>query len=539
MSASAILSIATAAAPLAGGVAATATTGTSADFEAILASEAATGITAAPSAITIKPVVTDSAAVEPSTKEPIILEPATAPTEAQTTAPVWFQVTSISLLPSLSVPPQPTEGDVTAATPSPVAALGPVVVTPQSASRIDAIDGKATAAPSSATITPAEPLETSPTDHVANVVSPPASVTTNALSTDQRTIVTAPLVPDASPVFDADTTAPQTVVARPIRSAESAALAQAALASLRQLPGAPALQQATVSQRKASGAATLPLEPVNTPALVTTVASLETDIALPAAVSASIPARGVGAGNAASASSLPNAGPTVALDTPQPAPDLKSAGPATVPTFGVANDDTLIAKPVTIVDTLPQPLDPIAETPVDPDVQVTATAAPTLSSSTAATPGIADASLSSLSRATIETTASLAAQITSRLAGRTTRFELGLTPEGLGRVDVTLDIDTDGQLSARLAFDNPLAATELRGRADELRRQLEDAGFTLARDALDFSNRDNPSGGERRQQRATAYADRHAASNDLIDIAPPAWTPSPSRLTPQGVDVKV
>lgn len=104
--------------------------------------------------------------------------------------------------------------------------------------------------------------------------------------------------------------------------------------------------------------------------------------------------------------------------------------------------------------------------------------------------------LSTLSRATVETTALIAAQIQNRLNGRSTRFEMALTPEGLGRVDVSLEIDSDGRLAARLAFDNPAAATELRGRADELRRQLEQAGLHLDGDALQFTERD-PSSADR------------------------------------------
>ena len=152
---------------------------------------------------------------------------------------------------------------------------------------------------------------------------------------------------------------------------------------------------------------------------------------------------------------------------------------------------------------------------------------------------VVQASLSSLSRATIETTAQIAAQITRRLEGRATRFEMALTPDDLGRVDVSLDIDADGQLVARLAFDNPLAATELRGRADELRSQLEDAGFTLARDALDFSQRDASSGGgfDRRQNRAFASASRMAADADAAQAGPAAWVSL--NLTPRGVDMKV
>ena len=71
----------------------------------------------------------------------------------------------------------------------------------------------------------------------------------------------------------------------------------------------------------------------------------------------------------------------------------------------------------------------------------------------------------------------IAAQILRKLDGRSTRFEMALLPEELGRVDVKLDIDSEGRVAARLAFDNPAAATDLRGRADELRRQLQDAGF--------------------------------------------------------------
>lgn len=154
-----------------------------------------------------------------------------------------------------------------------------------------------------------------------------------------------------------------------------------------------------------------------------------------------------------------------------------------------------------------------------------------------------DLTLSTLARATIETTAQLSAQIVRKLEGRYTRFELALTPEGLGRVDVSLDIDADGQLAARLAFDNPAAAIDLRGRADELRRQLEDAGFRVASDGLDFAERDASSGGgfDRGQNqhgnRAFAGASRLAAQADDTVAVPSSWIKL--NLTPRGVDMKV
>jgi hypothetical protein len=158
------------------------------------------------------------------------------------------------------------------------------------------------------------------------------------------------------------------------------------------------------------------------------------------------------------------------------------------------------------------------------------------------TPGMRETGLSQLSRATVEATAQIAAQILRRLEGRSTRFEMALTPDELGRVDVKLDIDSEGRLNARLAFDNPAAATDLKGRADELRRQLEDAGFQLADDAFEFTGRDSGSsafdrGQDRRNGSSRAFA---AASrlNSEIDVAqPPRWLAL--SLSPSGVDMKV
>lgn len=165
---------------------------------------------------------------------------------------------------------------------------------------------------------------------------------------------------------------------------------------------------------------------------------------------------------------------------------------------------------------------------------------PTSSTSNAA--HVRETSLSGLSRATIDATAQIAAQILRKLEGRSTRFEMALTPDDLGRVDVKLDIDSEGRLAARLAFDNPAAATDLRGRVDDLRRELEDAGFHLADDAFEFAERDSGSssfdrGQDARQGQNRAFA---AASrlNAEIDVAqPPRWMAL--SLSPSGVDLKV
>lgn len=146
-----------------------------------------------------------------------------------------------------------------------------------------------------------------------------------------------------------------------------------------------------------------------------------------------------------------------------------------------------------------------------------------------------------ISQTALDATAQIAAQIIRKLEGRATRFEMALTPDELGRVDVKLDIDADGKLAARLAFDNPAAALDLKGRVDELRRQLIEAGFQLATDAFEFAERDSQSSAFDRGQgqsdtsrRAFAQAGRIATEAD----APVARWVSLS-LNPDRVDVRI
>lgn len=187
-----------------------------------------------------------------------------------------------------------------------------------------------------------------------------------------------------------------------------------------------------------------------------------------------------------------------------------------------------------------------ASSPAAPSPEADPAAAPLPPAEAAApqAPGAhRDLGLSQLSRATVETTAQIAAQIIRKLDGRSTRFDMALTPEGLGRVDVSLDIESDGQVTARLAFDNPAAAADLRARADELRRQLLDAGLQVSPDDLEFAERDPSSsfgdGAFERQpdRRAFAGAARLAAEADAAVPPPGAWTSL--SLTPDRVDLKV
>ncbi len=101
----------------------------------------------------------------------------------------------------------------------------------------------------------------------------------------------------------------------------------------------------------------------------------------------------------------------------------------------------------------------------------------------------ADAPASSAA-STSATVANLSAQIAQKAGGQTTRFDVQLDPVGLGRVNVSVEIDAKGAMSAALSFEKPEAASLLKSHAAELQQSLAQAGFDLSNSALSFSTVD-------------------------------------------------
>jgi Meckel syndrome type 1 protein len=89
-----------------------------------------------------------------------------------------------------------------------------------------------------------------------------------------------------------------------------------------------------------------------------------------------------------------------------------------------------------------------------------------------------------------DTVANLSAQIAQKAGGQTTRFDVQLDPQGLGRVNVSVEIDAKGSMSAALSFEKPEAASLLRAHAGDLQQSLAQAGFDLSSAALSFSTVD-------------------------------------------------
>lgn len=177
-------------------------------------------------------------------------------------------------------------------------------------------------------------------------------------------------------------------------------------------------------------------------------------------------------------------------------PEPQAQAPAAAPTAGPAPTAQAGASDARASAT-PSPVEAAAEAAAEPTVAAPAaetTADPEATGPAATSAGsgassAAHAATVAATRGAPELVAQLAATIVRKLEGRTTRFNMELNPAEMGRVDVKLSIDKDGRVAAQMAFDNPVAAADMRGRADELRRQLEQAGFQVAGEDLTFAER--------------------------------------------------
>jgi hypothetical protein len=159
---------------------------------------------------------------------------------------------------------------------------------------------------------------------------------------------------------------------------------------------------------------------------------------------------------------------------------------------------------------------------------------------------------SSVHLSTPTTAPHLAAEISRKFEGKSAQFDISLTPEGLGKVDVKITINARGEVSAAMKFDNPQAAAELKGRAAELQRALEQSGFSLSQDGISFSDGQGQGFNAPQQQasqqdwqetaRRTAQNRLFQDSNDLADAAAlrvAEASSAYSRRSNTGVDVRI
>jgi flagellar hook-length control protein FliK len=135
--------------------------------------------------------------------------------------------------------------------------------------------------------------------------------------------------------------------------------------------------------------------------------------------------------------------------------------------------------------------------------------------------------------------AGLAVEIAARAQSGNTRFEIRLDPPELGRIDVRLDIDRSGHVTSRLVVDRPETLDMLQRAAPDLEQALQQAGLKTADSGLQFSLRDQSSGGQNQNPNNPLQPNALALSDDII--AADAVSASYGRMLSLrgGIDIRV
>ncbi len=89
----------------------------------------------------------------------------------------------------------------------------------------------------------------------------------------------------------------------------------------------------------------------------------------------------------------------------------------------------------------------------------------------------------------------IASEIATHFKKGATRFEIRLDPPELGRVDVRIDVDTDGRVTSRMTVEKTETLDLLKADQRALERALNEAGFKSEQNSLSFSLKDDRGGG--------------------------------------------
>ena len=90
----------------------------------------------------------------------------------------------------------------------------------------------------------------------------------------------------------------------------------------------------------------------------------------------------------------------------------------------------------------------------------------------------------------------LAVEIAASVQSGKTHFEVRLDPADLGRIDVRIDVDRNGQVTSHLTVEKPETLSMLQQDAPQLQQALNDAGLKTSNGGLQFSLRDHSQSGQ-------------------------------------------
>ena len=134
----------------------------------------------------------------------------------------------------------------------------------------------------------------------------------------------------------------------------------------------------------------------------------------------------------------------------------------------------------------------------------------------------------------------LAVEIAASVRSGKSHFEIRLDPADLGRIDVRIDVDRNGQVTSHLTVEKPETLSMLRQDAPQLQQALDDAGFKTGGGGLQFSLRDQSSSGQNSGNDSGRNAQRLIVSDDDTIPATVAGRSYGRMLgSSSGVDIRV
>jgi flagellar hook-length control protein FliK len=182
-------------------------------------------------------------------------------------------------------------------------------------------------------------------------------------------------------------------------------------------------------------------------------------------------------------------------------PDASGTAPANANTVLSSHDHASVA-----TNEQPSPAGP------DPSLQAPASFQP---QAPATTPIISAANLTAAQATTAGVPLSgLAVEIAASAHSGKTRFDVRLDPADLGRIDVRIDVDRNGQVTSHLTVEKPETLSMLQQDAPQLRQALDDAGLKTGNGGLQFSLRDQSSSGQNNGDQTNGNAQRLVISED-------------------------
>jgi flagellar hook-length control protein FliK len=134
----------------------------------------------------------------------------------------------------------------------------------------------------------------------------------------------------------------------------------------------------------------------------------------------------------------------------------------------------------------------------------------------------------------------VAVEIAANVKSGKSSFEIRLDPADLGRIDVHVQIDQNGQVTSHLTVEKPETLSLLRQDAPQLQQALSDAGLKTDSGGLQFSLRDQSSSGQNGGNGSNPNAHRLIISDeDAIPAAVAGRSYGRSLASSGGVDIRV